>query len=546
MADAKVASPDIAPGFVPITGGLEGTRLGRYEIIGQIASGGMGVVYLARTAGEAGFQRLFAIKVIHEHLAREPEFVAMLLDEARLTSHIHHPKIVPIVDLGREGDRYYLVMDYVEGCSLSQLCRRHPDARDPAKFVPLVVDALEGLHAAHTLTDDDDEPLRLVHRDVSGQNIMVGVDGVARVVDFGIAKAEARITSTQPGIVKGKVALLSPEQILSTSSIDARSDIFSAGAMLWWVLTATHPFGAETEGATLNNIIHRVFPPPSTVGLRPHPCFDAVCLKALERDRDKRYQTAAEMAHDLRMAALENGFLAERHEIADWVKSAFAKEFAARHQAIRLRALGVPALLHGDDVGTPSEITRSASDLRSVQRSDPSFTGSRRMRPSDTPIGSGTSGQHFALSASDPPRESLTSAATGAAALPPPAPSSRTPAILAALALAIALVLAGMQLARMDGRAAPVVVAAPAAPPVAPGPTATATATAAGTAAPSATASAATSAAAPAATSAPADAGATSRGPLRPRADATTTPAAPTPSPKPATTWDSDSNALPQ
>src|SRR5579863_7198360 len=236
--------------------------LGRYELIGELARGGMGTVYLARHAGEAGFQRLFAIKALHPHLAEEKEFVDMLHDEARIAARIHHPNVVAVVDLGVQAGLHYVVMEYVEGPSFGTLFKRNRENRCPPELViAIVVDALEGLHAAHTLTDDEGEQQHLVHRDVSPQNILVGTDGVGRITDFGIAKAETRITSTRPGTRKGKLLFMSPEQITGTTVIDRRTDIWAAGAVLWGALAGAPLFKGENDAATMHNVLTKDITP---------------------------------------------------------------------------------------------------------------------------------------------------------------------------------------------------------------------------------------------------------------------------------------------
>ena len=190
-------------------------KLDRYELIGEIATGGMATVYLARRSGVGGFQRFVAIKRLHPHLANEPEFVEMFLDEARLAALIHHPHVVPILEVGESDSGYYLVMEYVEGDTLSRLVARSMSAGQlPARHVMLrvILDTLAGLHAAHELRDDRGQLLGLVHRDVSPQNVLVGVDGSARITDFGVARATARLTSTGHGKLKGKLAYMGPEQ----------------------------------------------------------------------------------------------------------------------------------------------------------------------------------------------------------------------------------------------------------------------------------------------------------------------------------------------
>ncbi len=307
--------------------------LGRYELLGLIGRGGMANVYLGRHAGGAGFQRLFAIKVLHPHLAQEGPFVEMLLDEARIAASLHHPNVVPIVDLGTQGDIHYVVMEYVEGCALSVLLKKNPDKRPPRLLIPIVLDALSGLHAAHSLTDD--EGVRLVHRDVSPQNILVGVDGMARLTDFGIAKAESRINTTRPGELKGKISFMSPEQIQSPESVDHRSDVFSAGVLLWTALTGKQLFEAGSTGAAMVNTLRMAVERPSQVGLKPPAVFDAICLRALERNVEARLDSALTFEETLRSAATANGLCGSRREVGEWVLSAVGDELAERRNAHR-------------------------------------------------------------------------------------------------------------------------------------------------------------------------------------------------------------------
>jgi serine/threonine-protein kinase len=289
----------------------------------------MATVYLGRTAGEARFSRLCAIKVLHPHLMDDEAFVTMFLDEGQLAARLHHPNVVPIVDTGSQGDLRYVVLEYVEGCSLGALLGNYSDSRPPRLIVPIVLDALVGLHAAHGVTDDDGRPMNLVHRDVSPQNILVGVDGSARLTDFGVAKARTTEHATLPGRVKGKIGFLSPEQILG-QELDCRSDLFSAGCLLWSALTGQRLFSGPNDAATMRNILTMPVPPPSTVGLKPSPVFDAVCLRALERQAIKRFASAAEMEEALRKAAVENGQLGSRREVSEWAMAAFGRELEAR------------------------------------------------------------------------------------------------------------------------------------------------------------------------------------------------------------------------
>jgi serine/threonine-protein kinase len=295
----------------------------------------MGTVYLARHAGEAGFQRLFAVKVLHAHLAEEAGFVDMLRDEARIAARIHHPNVVAVVDIGTQGDSHYIVMEYVEGPSFATLWKRSRDNRPIDLVLSVMIETLEGLHAAHTLQDEEGEPLQLVHRDVSPQNVLVGVDGVARITDFGIAKAESRIGSTQPGMRKGKLQFMSPEQIKDAEKIDLRTDIWACGVVLYGLLTGEHLFRDENDAATVHNVIAKEITPPSSRPAKPPEVFDAIILKALERDPAKRYDSALDMADALRKAAIEANLVASRQDVARWVTSTFGAELESRRVAIR-------------------------------------------------------------------------------------------------------------------------------------------------------------------------------------------------------------------
>jgi eukaryotic-like serine/threonine-protein kinase len=312
------------------------TRVGSYELLAEIARGGMGTVFLCRRAAQGGFERLYAMKVMHPHLARDEGFVAMLLDEARLASRIHHPNVASIVDVGHDDAGHYVVMEYIEGCTLAQLLSAAGKNRPPEMLIPLLVNVLEGLHAAHILEDDDGISLGLVHRDVSPQNVLIGFDGTARIADFGIAKARARMTSTAEGVRKGKLNYCSPEQLLDEDTLDARADVFSAGVVLWGMLTGERLFAASTEAAILRNVLEKPVLPPSTVGLQPPPLFDEVALRALERDPERRYQSALEMADALRNAAMSSGLWASPARIGAWVKQHVADKVHARRRDVSL------------------------------------------------------------------------------------------------------------------------------------------------------------------------------------------------------------------
>ncbi|MCZ7677781.1 MAG: serine/threonine protein kinase [Sandaracinaceae bacterium] len=294
----------------------------------------MASVYLARVRGEAGFARLYAIKVLHPHLASDQQLVDMLLDEARIASRLHHPNVVSTVDVGTSEGSTYLVMDYVDGPALDRLLRRAPDRRPPEHILPIAIDALRGLHAAHELAGEDGASLDLVHRDVTPGNVLVGADGAGRITDFGVAKARARLTKTREGVVKGKAGYIAPEVLLG-KTIDRRADVFSMGVLLWNALTGQTLFETEDLASTLRALLEADVPPPSTVGLMPPPIFDAPILMAIARDPRHRHESALEMAGALSDALTLHGGGAAPEEIGAWVRELFGEQLDTRRRAAR-------------------------------------------------------------------------------------------------------------------------------------------------------------------------------------------------------------------
>ncbi|MFO0682885.1 MAG: protein kinase [Sandaracinus sp.] len=310
--------------------------LGDYVVLAELARGGMGRVYLARKSGQAGFARLFAIKVMSHQLEDDREALSMLLDEAHIASRLHHPNVVSVVDIGSEDGSYYLVMDYVEGGSLHALLRRHRGARPARLLVPIVLEALHGLHAVHSLTDPEGVPYGVVHRDISPHNLLVGVDGGCRVIDFGIAKATARFTDTQAGVHKGKLAYMAPEQMRGEPDLDRRVDVWATGVTLYVALTGHHPFRAENDASTIHNVIGGTIPLPSTFGAPL--ALDRVVMRALERDREARWPTAQAFGDALREVALAEGLLGAPAEVAAWVQETLGDELSKRRRLIAATA----------------------------------------------------------------------------------------------------------------------------------------------------------------------------------------------------------------
>lgn len=329
--------------------------VGRYVLYGELASGGMATVHFGRLIGPAGFSRPVAIKKLHAQFARDPDFVKMFLDEARLAARIAHPNVIPTLDVVAEQDEVFLVMEYVRGAALGQLVRtvrRRGDRVPPLVGVGIVSGALQGLHAAHEARNDRGERLDLVHRDVSPQNVLVGTDGIPRILDFGVAKASGRLQTTRDGQLKGKLAYMAPEQVRG-DPLTRRTDIYAASVVLWEVLTGKRLFYAENEASVLARVLSSDVPPPSSIVSDLPRTFDRVVLRGLERDPERRYATAREMAADLDACI----GVASPTEIAEWVEVTAADELRERamHIADVERAASELPEIHSQLVLTASQ-----------------------------------------------------------------------------------------------------------------------------------------------------------------------------------------------
>lgn len=313
--------------------------VGRYALHQQIASGGMATVHVGRLMGPVGFARTVAIKRLHSHFANDPEFVAMFMDEAHLAARIRHPNVVSISDVVAEKGELLLVMDYIAGESLSKLMRAHRgpsagaheqrgDPVDPRVVIKIMTDVLAGLHAAHEVKDDEGAPLGVVHRDVSPQNILVGADGVAQLIDFGVAKAAGRIQTTREGQLKGKLGYMAPEQI-ELGVVDRRTDIYSAAVVLWEALTSERLF-AGTEANLMYAVLHSTIEPPSSRRAGLSPELDRVVMRALARDPAARYASALELADALEAATSP----ASAREVARWVQATCADALRSRGELV--------------------------------------------------------------------------------------------------------------------------------------------------------------------------------------------------------------------
>jgi serine/threonine-protein kinase len=277
------------------------TQLGRYPIVGRLASGGMAEILLGKALGPSGFERPVVIKRILPHLARQDSFVKMFLDEAAVVSRIQHPNVVHVHELGQNGDELYLVMEYLAGESCAGLLRRLIARGEKLPYIVaahIVAECCSGLHAAHELADESGRPLGLVHRDISPPNVFVTYEGAVKLLDFGIAKFADRSSETEAGTLKGKFNYMSPEQCVSPE-VDRRSDLFSLGIVLFELTVQRKLFARETSLQTMAAICSEPIAPPSAFDPEYPEPLARILAKALARDPAQRYGTAAEMRRAL-------------------------------------------------------------------------------------------------------------------------------------------------------------------------------------------------------------------------------------------------------
>ncbi len=425
-------------------------RLGRYRLLHQLGSGGMATVWLARAEGPAGLERPVAIKRIHAHLAEMESFVEMFLDEARIASNLSHPNVCAVHDVGEVGGVYYLAMEHLVGETLSSILKtlsaQHQDELATRRWHALVArmfaDACEGLHAAHALTDEHGAPLDVVHRDVSPSNLFVTYDGAIKVMDFGIASARGRLHQTRDGAIKGKLEYLPPEVYARDAPIDRRFDVWSLGVCLWEALTAQRLFKREGDIQTITAVRGDLILPPSSVQPRIDPALDAIVLGALERDLDRRTESARELGQALSAYVARSGERAGLAELAEWMRSIFAAERTYKLELLDL-ARRTPSLSQ-DERDARTEIDRAlpgrgtAAATSTVTAPTPDASG-ERTAPSGAPshdedptVATPSAADEF----EEPSTIAVPSPSAMAERRPPPAASSRTlPLPAAVLAL---------------------------------------------------------------------------------------------------------------
>jgi serine/threonine-protein kinase len=325
-------------------------RLGNYELIGLVASGGMASVYVARPLATARSRGTVAVKVLHRHLADDPELVRMFLDEFRIAQRVVHPNVVPVLESGTAEGRPYLVMQYVPGDTLAELLTLSAEtgmALPIGVGIRVVIDMLLGLHAAHESRDAHGIPVELVHRDVSPQNVLVGADGVARLIDFGLAQVRADVAASQSAATKGKFAYLAPEEVTGSSQLDRRADVFAAGIVLWEVLTSRRLFRSSNDAATLTRVVSEPIDPPQRWAPNVPDAVGALCLQALERTPSARIPSARDFAQMLESAACD--VVADHVAVARYLERCMGERLAREREAIEstANAMVQPPPAHG-------------------------------------------------------------------------------------------------------------------------------------------------------------------------------------------------------
>ena len=340
---------------------------GQYKLLERLAVGGMAEVFLAHQSGPDGFEKPVVIKRIRPHLSKQPAFVRMFLNEARLAAQLNHPNIVQIHDLGQVGDSYYIGMEYLFGRDTRKVV---PKAESLGIAFPMVYalkmasSVCEGLYYAHQKVDLYGTPLNIVHRDVTPENIFVCFDGTVKVLDFGIAKATNRAEqTTRAGELRGKLGYLSPEQCLG-KPLDHRSDLFSLGTVLYEWLTGFKLFTGESDVVVMRSIVEgKVYAPSYFRADIPEP-VEAILMRALERDRDKRYPTAWHFQQDLEQFLNAYDFTPTHLHLSNFLKQVFLDELEEEQQRLRapsvaeLPAASPPPTL--DDVEPPPDAAPAA------------------------------------------------------------------------------------------------------------------------------------------------------------------------------------------
>jgi serine/threonine-protein kinase len=426
--------------------------LGKYRLIAELGHGGMAEVYLAVSQGPAGFNKLVVVKQIRPQLATDPEFLTMFLDEARLAARLSHGNVVQTNEVGQDGNRYFIAMEYLEGQPLNRILHRvgRDGGLTMGMQLRIIIEMLGGLHHAHELADYDGTPLGVVHRDVTPHNVFVTYDGQIKVVDFGIAKAMNSSAETRVGVVKGKVAYMAPEQARG-ERVDRRADIFSAGVMIWEAATGRRLWKGIPDLTVLHRIINGDIPSPRSVVPDIPEHLEAICLRALALRKEDRYATAADLAAELDTLLVELNDRTTVREIGKLV----AKHF--EDNRVKIKQIVEAQLRNAKSLPT---IEYQAINLPVLDDAAPAATGSG---PDKDRSSASTKSERLNVDGSNgtasPSTPSSLTAATAAAE--PASRSSRRAQVTAAAVAGGAVLAAALWMGMRKEPAAPVSAASP-------------------------------------------------------------------------------------
>ncbi len=316
--------------------GVVSEQFGKYALLEQIGQGGMAEVFLAKQVGVEGFEKFTVIKRIRPQFSQDANFVEMFLNEAKLAARLNHSNIVQIYELGAIENSYFISMEYIAGRDMSAVI---PKAKASGIEFPfeyalrVASNVCEGLYYAHNLTDANWQPLHIVHRDISPENIRIGWNGMVKILDFGIAKAATQLNETRAGEIKGKLGYMSPEQVLG-KPLDNRSDIFSLGVVLYEWITGIRLFAGDNELAIMKSIVDGHIYPPSYFKDDLPEAVENIVMKALEKDREKRYQSAFEMQLDIENFLASHVFTPSNIHLSNFINQLFKEEIEAEKERL--------------------------------------------------------------------------------------------------------------------------------------------------------------------------------------------------------------------
>jgi serine/threonine protein kinase len=424
-----------------------GTPIGKYVVKSKLAEGGMAEIYLATARGPEGFEKEVVIKRVRSFLSDDEGFVRMFIQEARLASRLNHANVVQIFDFDKHEDTYYLAMEYVRGCSLWSLRKRcrEKGIRIPSLLVAYIgTQVAAGLHYAHRTRSPEGESLGLVHRDVTPHNVLLSFDGAVKLTDFGIAKAGNKFT--QPGVLKGKFAYMAPEQARG-DAVDARTDVFALGVVLWEMLTGGRLFDGDSDVAVLRAVQESVIVPPARLNPDVPEILNEVVCMALERDPAARYQSAGELERALAQCVLRRATSVDDTDVGTFVRRLFdvpltqfmlspavLQEHSQRHRSSSTTAVPEatapsptraeePSASTGEPLPRPESAPPAPREATAVLPGSTPSSGSQRLAPSDESEASLVSASTLVLPRDRPGGEEAKTAAASPRALPtPPAP----------------------------------------------------------------------------------------------------------------------------